>query len=202
MVWWLPHHPNRRESNDTSQSCRNVSYCVNEKVIPKSGPELVDMPAGWGFWDTPFPFDHPAKSIRLESLRWGVRGRHEVSITNPVFSAWCSGIHWWESYILTYRSPGWQCPCYNLGSCSAGFKFLLVNWGYLFAQRKCTCDIGFQLRKARFSLLMLGKAWVSKVTDMAGTNMFPEAKNHFEMSPFGISRTSGEFSTCQMNRDP
>lgn len=66
---------------------------------------------------------------------------------------------------------GWQCPWYNLESCNAGFKFLLVNWGYLFAQRKCTCDIGFQLRKARFSLLMLGKAWVSKVTDMAGTNV-------------------------------
>lgn len=98
--------------------------------------------------------------------------------------------------------PGWQCPWYNLESCNAGFKFLLVNWGYLFAQRKCTCDIGFQLRKARFSLLMLGKAWVSKVTDMAGTNMFPEAKSHFRMGPFSISITSGEFSRCQMNRDP
>lgn len=44
-----PHHPDRRESDDTSQSCQNVSHRVNEKVNPKSGPELVVMPAGWGF---------------------------------------------------------------------------------------------------------------------------------------------------------
>lgn len=98
--------------------------------------------------------------------------------------------------------PWWQCPWYNLESCNDGFKFLFVNWGYLFAQRKCTCDIGFQLRKVRFSLLILGKAWVSKVTDMAGTNKFPEAKSHSRMGHVGISITSGEFSRCQVNRDP